>query len=238
MSDTLPLAGSLRQVIGALIFGADHPLSLEEIRKCLREVGEGAEGPMAVFAEVTPGDIRNAIEDLRMELARLQIGFEVAEISHCFRLQSQAACGAWVRQLLKKERPNRLSRPALETLAVIAYRQPIARSGIESVRGVSVGHVLKALVEMHLVRIVGRSDLPGRPFLYGTTNSFLEHFGLKHLSELDRMDPTLQRTKSSRSNPPRKPSQDDEAATARPAVLAEPDDFAESSAFREEENPS
>ena len=92
---------------------------------------------------------------------------------------------------------RRLSRPALETLAIIAYRQPISKSEIEAIRGVVVDHIVKALMELHLIRIVGRSDLPGRPFLYGTTSTFLDHFGLKNLNELNEMDPTLQRSKTS-----------------------------------------
>ena len=78
-------------------------------------------------------------------------------------------------------------------LAIIAYRQPVAKSEIEGIRGVTVDHVLRPLMEMHLVRIVGRSDLPGRPFLYGTTPLFLEHFGLRDLDELKDIDPTLKR---------------------------------------------
>jgi segregation and condensation protein B len=200
----LPAASSLQQVVGALVFGADHPLSVDEIRNCLREVA--TEDPEnATFAEATVRDVREALESLAKEFPRLQAGVELVEVGSAFRFQSQACCGRWLRCLLRKERPNRLSRPALETLAIIAYRQPIAKSEIEGIRGVTVDHILKALMELHLVRIVGRSDLPGRPFLYGTTATFLDHFGLKNLSELNEMDPTLQRTKpSERKHAPRK----------------------------------
>jgi segregation and condensation protein B len=136
------------------------------------------------------------------------------EIGGAFRFQSEACCSRWLRCLLRKDRPSRLSRPALETLAIIAYRQPIAKSEIEGIRGVTVDHILKALMELHLVRIVGRSDLPGRPFLYGTTATFLEHFGLKNLNELNEMDPTLQRTKTpERKGSPRKSAKADAPAT-------------------------
>jgi len=192
---SLPLASSLQQVVGALVFGADHALTVEEIRKCLQEVAK-LDSATAVFAAVAPRDVRDALEGISRELERLGLGIELSEVNGSFRFQSQAACGRWLHQLLGQDRPNRLSRPALETLAIVAYRQPIAKSEIEGIRGVTVDHILKALMELHLVRIVGRSDLPGRPFLYGTTASFLDHFGLKNLSELNEMDPTLQRSKA------------------------------------------
>ncbi len=90
--------------------------------------------------------------------------------------------------MLSKGRATVLSRPAIETLAIVAWRQPVSRSEIESVRGVNAGHVIKALMEMQLVRIVGRSDLPGRPFLFGTTPAFLEHFGLGSLDDLEKIE--------------------------------------------------
>ena len=193
-SQLIPPASSLQQIVGALVFGADHPLTVDEIRACLREVA-GEDPQTAAFKEASASDVRDALESLAKELERLKPGIELVEVSSAFRFQSDATCGRWLRFLLRKERPNRLSRPSLETLAIVAYRQPIAKSEIEGIRGVVVDHILKALMELHLVRIVGRSDLPGRPFLYGTTASFLDHFGLKSLSELNEMDPTLQRSK-------------------------------------------
>ena len=140
--------------------------------------------PAAVFP---PADIRKAIEDIRTQLAAAGLGIELVEINGGYRFQTAALCGPWVRQMLNKGRATVLSRPSIETLAIIAYRQPVTRSEIESVRGVNAGHVIKALMEMQLVRIVGRSDLPGRPFLFGTTPQFLEHFGLKSLSDLETL---------------------------------------------------
>ena len=194
----LPLPSSLQQIVGALLFGADRPLTVADIRTCLANVAAGAgEGneTLKLFAEVSLREITDALEGIAKELARTGIGIEVVELNGGYRFQTQACCGRWVRDLLKVERPNRLSRPALETLAIIAYRQPISKSEIESVRGVMVDHIVKALMELHLIRIVGRSDLPGRPFLYGTTTTFLDHFGLKNLNDLNELDPTLQRSK-------------------------------------------
>jgi len=226
----LPIASSLQQVVGALVFGADHPLTVDEIRACLREVA-GEDPDTASFAEAGVRDVREALEAIGKELERLELGIEMTEVSGAFRFQSQASCGRWLRFMLRKERPNRLSRPALETLAIIAYRQPIAKSEIEGIRGVMVDHIIKALMELHLVRIVGRSDLPGRPFIYGTTASFLDHFGLKSLSELNEMDPTLQRSKpAERKAVHRKPAKpaakEGDGASAEPAEAA-PDLVAE-----------
>ena len=103
-------------------------------------------------------------------------------------------CGRYVRALLKLDRPNRLSRASLETLAIIAYRQPITKAEVEQIRGVGVDTIMKTLTDLGLVRLVGRSELPGHPFLYGTTPFFLEHFGLASLDQLNEIDPTLPRS--------------------------------------------
>lgn len=212
----LPMPSSLQRIVGALLFGADHPLTVEEIRACLKSVADAdteQNATLKLFAEASPREVSDAVESIRIELSRLELGLEVVELNGGFRFQTQPCCGRWVRNLLKADRPNRLSRPALETLAIIAYRQPIAKSEIESIRGVMVDHIVKALMELHLIRIVGRSDLPGRPFLYGTTASFLDHFGLSNLKELNELDPTLQRSKpSERKAVHRKAKQKDEQA--------------------------
>jgi segregation and condensation protein B len=161
------------------------------MRKCLETVGESAGGGAAVFAGARESDMRQALDELRADLDRAHCGFHLAEVAGGFKLQSDPACGAWLRQLLNIGRPQRLSRPALETLAIVAYRQPVAKADIEKIRGVNVDYVIKMLMEMQLVRISGRSELPGRPFLYGTTQKFLEHFGLKGLDDLADMEPML-----------------------------------------------
>ena len=175
----------LKEVLGAMIFAAGRPLSVRELRECLREVAD-QEGDVALaFRDAKDANVLQAIEELRLELARS--GFNVAEVAGGFRLQSDPRCGHWLKHLLDRGKGNRLSRPGLETLAIIAYRQPVSRGEIENIRGVNVDHVIKVLLEMQLVKIAGRSELPGRPFLYGTTQTFLEHFGLKDLGDLDRM---------------------------------------------------
>ncbi len=196
----IPMASSLQQVVGALIFGADRAVTIDEIRKCLAEAAEQdkeSDATVKLFADASPVEIRDVILGIGKELSRLGLGMCLEEVNGAFRFRTDACCGRWLRILLKTDRPNRLSRPALETLAIIAYRQPIAKAEIMAIRGVTVDQLVKSLMELHLIRIVGRSDLPGRPFLYGTTPTFLEHFGLRNLKELNEIDPTLQRSKRS-----------------------------------------
>jgi segregation and condensation protein B len=211
----------LKRVVGALIFGAGRPIGAREIRKCLVELAELEGGDGKIFAEVKDKDVHGAIMEIVYDLERTHPGFHLAEIAGGYRLQSDACCGPWLRHLLKTGRPQRLSQPALETLAIIAYRQPITKADIEGVRGVNVDHVIKMLMEMQLVRISGRSELPGRPFLYGTTHAFLEHFGLKSLDELADLEPMLAmaRAQEARSRPPAAPAAD---APPAPPVPAEP----------------
>lgn len=181
----------LKQIIGAMVFGADRALTAREVRKCLQSVANEYGKETEAFGKVRESDIRETIEELAEELRSRKLGFQMMEVAGGFRLRSDVACGKWLKQLLQIGKPNRLSRPALETLSIVAYRQPVSRVDIEAVRGVNVDHIVRALMELQLVRIVGRSELPGKPFLYGTTHTFLEHFGLKDLDELKSMHPAL-----------------------------------------------
>ncbi len=180
---------ALKEVIGALIFGANRPIGTKELRQCILEVAE-ADAETAVYAEASTKDIEHALQTLQEDLKRQQSGFLLHEVAGGWRLQSNPACGRWLKHLLQIK-PQRLSQPALETMAIIAYRQPISKAEIESIRGVGVSHIIKALLEVQLVKIAGRSELPGRPFLYGTTARFLEHFGLKTLKDLERIGPRV-----------------------------------------------
>lgn len=174
----------LKQIVGALLFAAKDPLPVKEIRRVLVQTGELRGGMFEEFTFATEKDIRAAIEVLREELEAANFGVHIGEVAKGFRLQNDIDCGPWVRQLLEKNKVPRLSKPALETLAIIAYRQPCTRAEIETVRGVSVDNMIRNLIEMQLVKAVGRSELPGRPWLFGTTRKFLEHFGLNTVEEL------------------------------------------------------
>jgi segregation and condensation protein B len=179
--DVLP---ELKQIVGALLFAAREPLSVKRIRKAMIETGNGFGGPYEQYAKATDRQIEGALEELQEDLARAKLGLHVARVAEAYRLQNDALCGPFVRALLEKNKTVRLSKPALETLAIVAYRQPCLRSEIEEVRGVSVDGVLRTLIDMQLVRVVRRSELPGRPWLFGTTQKFLEHFGINSIEDL------------------------------------------------------
>lgn len=187
MSD-IEVLPELKEIIGALLFAAKQPVTVKDIRKTLVEAGKNYGGLYEQFASLKENDILAAIEELTVELLQGSTGLSIAEVAGGFRLQNEINCGPWVRTFLDKDRSAKLSKPALETLAIVAYRQPVLRSEIESVRGVAVDHVLRNLVELQLVKVVARSELPGRPWLFGTTQRFLEHFGLKNLEDMPGMD--------------------------------------------------
>ncbi len=178
----------IRRIFGGMIFAAKHPLSINEMRRILRKVAENKDLLAGKLAGMREPTIRKILDEVREEFDKLDSGVHLVEIAGGFKFQNDAISGPWVRVLLGMGAPSRLSQPALETLAIIAYRQPITRSEIESVRGVNVDHVMRTLLEMQLVRIAGRSELPGRPLLYESTERFLEHFGLRNLMDLPSVE--------------------------------------------------
>lgn len=181
---TVEVLPELKQIVGALLFAAKEPLTVKRMRKAMIETGNGFGGPYEQYAKATDKQIIGALEQLQEDLEKSKLGLEVALVAGAYRLQNDAACGPFVRSLLEKNQTMRLSKPALETLAIVAYRQPCLRSEIEEVRGVSVDAVLRKLIDMQLVRVVKRSELPGRPWLFGTTQRFLEHFGINDINDL------------------------------------------------------
>ena len=204
MSDEvkIPLPQSLQEIVGALLFASETPLTATDLREAVRaveaEAGENKE-IMDVYRTCTSKEIAEALRGLEKALEVAGCGFQLVCTGGAYRLQSVPSCGRYVRALLKMDRPNRLGRASLETLAIVAYRQPLTKSEIEAIRGVDVSANIKTLMDLQLVRLVGKSELPGHPFLYGTTPLFLEHFGLASLQQLNELDPTLQR-----SNPKQK----------------------------------
>ncbi len=193
----IPLPRSLQEIVGALLFASEQPLTANDLRNCVRgvepEEGDNAE-VMGVYQSCTSREIDEALHGLEKELERSGLGFRLVCTAGAYRLQTSPSCGRYVRALLKLDRPSRLSRASLETLAIVAYRQPITKAEIEQIRGVAVDTIVKTLLDLGLIRLVGRSELPGHPFLYGTTQFFLEHFGLASLGDLNGIDPTLQRS--------------------------------------------
>ena len=175
---------TLSQVLEALLFSAQKPLTIAELRDALTNAGETDELVPNEFGRIKESEIAAALEQLKVDYTLAPRGFQLMEKADGWQLGSHPDCVRWVRQLFPGPKPARLSPPALETLAIIAYRQPITRADVEAVRGVTVEGVLQNLMERGLVKISGRAELPGRPLLYETTQFFLEHFGLRNLDEL------------------------------------------------------
>ena len=199
MSDDvkIPLPQSLQEIVGSLLFASEVPLTAADLRESVRAVepeeGESRE-VMEVYQTCTSREIEAALKGLGKALEVAGCGFKLVCTGGAYRLQTSPSCGRYVRAMLKLDRPSRLGRASLETLAIIAYRQPITKSEIEEIRGVDVTANIKTLLDLQVIRLVGKSELPGHPFLYGTTPLFLEHFGLANLQQLNELDPTLQRS--------------------------------------------
>ena len=162
----------IRSIVESLLFVADGPLTIQK----LSEVLEGVEKE----------DIRSTLNQLQSELASNRRGVRLVEVAGGYQLRTAKVNADWVKKFLGG-RPARMGRATLETLAIIAYRQPITRAEIEAIRGVDVDGVIATLLDRSLIRAVARKDVPGRPFLYGTTPEFLQLFNLKDLTHL----PTL-----------------------------------------------
>lgn len=169
----------IKAIVESLLFAAGTPLSL---RRLVEVIG-------VVQAEVKP-----ALAVLRDEYAAPERGIILAEVAGGYQLRTAPEYADYVKTLIR-EKPNRLSRAALETLSIIAYRQPVTKAEVEAVRGVNVDGVLNSLITKKLVRVMGRKDVPGRPWVYGTTPQFLEIFGLNDLASLpplpDFHEPTV-----------------------------------------------
>ncbi len=165
----------LAQNIEALVFATDSPLSETEILECLEESFETA------FA---PEDVEAAIDEVRQRYAQPEFAIELVEVGGGFQFMTKGAYHGIIATWLKQTTKKRLSRAAIETLSIIAYKQPVAKSEAEAIRGVSCDYSLQKLLEKELVSIVGRSEGPGRPLLYGTSPKFMDYFGLKNLKDL------------------------------------------------------
>ena len=199
MSDDvkMPLPRSLQEIIGSLLFASEVPLTAGDLRSSVKavepEAGENAE-VMDVYKTCTNREIEEALKGLEKALDVAGCGFKLVCPGGTYRLQTAPSCGRYVRAMLKLDRPNRLGRASLETLAIVAYRQPLTKGEIEEIRGVDVSANIKTWMDLQLIRVVGKSRLPRHPCLYGTTPLFLEHFGLASLQQLNELDPTLQRS--------------------------------------------
>ena len=163
---------SVKRQVEALLFASDEPLSV-------RKLG-------ALLEECESGDIRKALEELRGEYESSERAWSLQEIAGGFQLLTRPLYADTISRLRKAKSDRKLSNAAMETLAIVAYKQPIRRADLEAIRGVQSGELLRALMEKDLVRIVGRDTVPGAPVLYGTTKNFLDVCGLNSLKDLPK----------------------------------------------------
>ncbi len=159
----------LKNIVESLLFVSDEPLTIER----LKQIISGAEAKA----------LREALEELTVDYETRQGGFYLDQVAGGYQIRTRPAYMEWIKRLLQPK-PQRLSKAALETLAIIAYKQPVIRSDIEQLRGVDCGGVLRVLLERKFIRVLGRKEIPGRPLIYATTKRFLEVFGLKNLKDL------------------------------------------------------
>lgn len=171
----MPTDMETKRILEALLWATAEPLLPEQIREVL-----GAEAESAV--------LRRLFQELAEEYAAQQRGLRIVEVAEGFQMVTDPALVSYVARLNRRVRTVRLTKPSLETLAIIAYRQPVTRVEMEQVRGVDVGGVLETLLKLSMIRITGRKEVVGRPLLYGTTREFLEHFGLRSLDDLPSLE--------------------------------------------------
>jgi len=162
----------LQRTLEALLFTASRPLTLKQLAAILPDAGAS--------------DLRRAVEALNQVYASSERVFRIEQVAGGMQMRTIAEYRSWV-QKLEEVKTIKLSMPVLETLAIVAYKQPITRASVEFIRGVDSSHTLRTLMQRRLIRIVGREMLPGRPSLYGTTRTFLEVFGLSHLKHLPNL---------------------------------------------------
>lgn len=165
---------NIRGIIEALLFVSEKPVTLEQIK--------------GVLATIGAADIKKAIEELKEEYDQKQSGMTIREIAGGYQMLSNSHYAAYIRTFYKTKHKEKLSKPALEVLAIVAYRQPVTRLDVELIRGVNSDGVITHLLEKELVKVTGRKDIPGKPYLYGTTKQFLEYFGLRSLEDLPKLE--------------------------------------------------
>lgn len=166
------MAKSLKLICEALLFASEKPLTPKDIH--------------AVLTDTKPAEIAGALRVLKYEYEAMGRSFTLQEVAGGYQFRTRSEFGASVLKMMQAS-PARLSRATMETLAIVAYKQPIMRQEIERIRGVDVGGILRTLLEKDLVKIMGRENLPGRPLVYGTTKKFLEVFDLKDIDSLPKL---------------------------------------------------
>jgi len=163
-----------KSVIEAVIFAADRPVSVEQLA--------------GVVDGLSNDTIAQLIREIQHDYDAAQRSFQIVEIANGFQMCTRSEYASWIKKFYTTEISSRLSVSALEALAIIAYRQPVTRAEVEEIRGVNSDSVIRTLLERNLIKVIGRKQAPGKPFVYATTTEFLMHFGLRDLSELPSVD--------------------------------------------------
>lgn len=180
-------------VIEALLFVSEKPLFIEQVKN--------------VLDNLDSVEIRRILEELNAEYEKTNRGIRIIEVAGGFRMVTSPCLASFLKKFYRQRRQERSSKAALETLAIIAYKQPVTKIEIECLRNVNVDGVISGLLEKGLIRIAGRKNAPGRPYVFGTTRSFLEYFGLKSLEDLPKID----------NFPEFKPQEEKENESGKPA---------------------
>lgn len=194
----------LKNIIESLLFVAEGPLSVSRIKQTM--------------AEVEAKEIRTALSELKDEYETRQGAIFLHEVAGGYQFRTRPAYNTWVKRLLQPA-PLRVSKAALETLAIVAYHQPVIRADVERIRGVDSGGTLRTLLERKLVRILGRKEIPGRPLIYATTRQFLEVFDLKNLKDLPtpkEIEAYMEKTPALEEPPPAEMDQEGQDAANPP----------------------
>ncbi|MCP5002449.1 MAG: SMC-Scp complex subunit ScpB [Planctomycetes bacterium] len=164
----------IKRIVEALLFSVHEPIPIRKM--------------VEIIEDSDQKQIKEAISQLGREYDSYDRAFQIEEIANGFQLLSRPEYHEWVSKLVKKKNDGKLSQSSLETLAIIAYKQPIIRADIEAIRGVQSGQIIRTLIEKDLVKIAGRDEVLGRPLLYGTTRKFLEHFSLNSINDLPKVE--------------------------------------------------
>jgi segregation and condensation protein B len=178
------VSDELKQTVEALLFASDEPLPIKMIRDVIDEGNQQREPSSRL--EASNDDVRAVIIQLNKEYGAANRAFHIMQLAGGYVFATNKKFSMWVGKLFKEKARRKLSATALETLAIIAYKQPITKSEVEFIRGVNADYIMKTLLEKNLVTIVGRATTPGRPLLYGTTADFLKHFGLNEITDLPK----------------------------------------------------
>lgn len=163
----------LKQILESLLFVSETPLSAKRAANIVKDT--------------TVEDVQKAFAELHDEINQLNRSFQLVQIAEGFQVVTRPEYHRWAKELYKIISKTRLSKAALEALAIIAYKQPVTRAEVEAIRGVEVSNLIQNLLEKKMIRILGRAETAGRPLLYGTTHEFLIHFGLKDLSDMPKV---------------------------------------------------